>query len=329
MGLMTISQISKTYQVTTRTLRYYEEIGLLSSVKKDDYAYRTYDEPAVRRLQQILLLRKLRIKLQDIARILDDPQAVVAIDIFEESLHEVTQDIKALDTIRSIYEILLQRLKETRMEGITIGVLETDLLMQSIQSLPFMRTKLKEEKASMMELNKANESFQKLRDEEVRILYVPPYTVASAHYIGESPEDHAQATLNEFINESNLLETNPEARVFGFNNPTPKQRGEVYGYEFWVTIPEGYAVPEPLDKKMFEGGLYAVYCIKMGEFDKWQLFWRWVEESKEFEYNPREPLGMDGALEEHLNAYMYYEKSAEHKGFIQLDLMIPIRKRSE
>ena len=116
--------------------------------------------------------------------------------------------------------------------------------------------------------------------------------------------------------------------MFGFNNPSPKQRGELYGYEFWVTVPDGYTVPAPLEKKTFEGGLYAVFCIKMGEFDKWQLLWKWVHESKEYEYDPREPLGMDGGLEEHLNAYMYYGKSEDEKGFIQLDLMIPIRKRS-
>ncbi len=33
--------------ISTRTLRYYEQIGLIESVKKEDYAYRTYDEAAV------------------------------------------------------------------------------------------------------------------------------------------------------------------------------------------------------------------------------------------------------------------------------------------
>ena len=328
MEFMTISQISKTYQVTTRTLRYYEEIGLISSVKRDDYAYRTYDEVAVRRLQQIFLLRKLRIKLQDIARILDEPKAVDAIKLFEEGLSEVTKEMVALDTIRSIYETLLKKLKDTMTEVVEFDALETDLLMESIQSLPIMKQKLKEEKASMEELNKATECIEKLKDNEVRIIYLPPFTVASSHYIGESPEEHAQTVLGEFIKGSNLLEENPEARVFGFNNPSPKQPGELYGYEFWVTVPDGFTVPGPLEKKTFEGGLYAVFCIKMGDFHKWQLLWQWVQDSKEYAYDPREPLGMDGSLEEHLNAYLYYGKSEDKDGFIQLDLMLPIRKKS-
>ena len=48
MELTTISQVSKEYNVGTRTLRYYEKIGLLNSCKKEDYAYRTYDDEAIR-----------------------------------------------------------------------------------------------------------------------------------------------------------------------------------------------------------------------------------------------------------------------------------------
>ena len=44
MKLTTISEISREMNISTRTLRYYEQIGLIESVKRDDYAYRTYDE---------------------------------------------------------------------------------------------------------------------------------------------------------------------------------------------------------------------------------------------------------------------------------------------
>ncbi len=69
MKLTTITEISREMSLSTRTLRYYEQIGLIESVKKEDYAYRTYDEATVTRLQQILVLRKLRIPLKQIALI--------------------------------------------------------------------------------------------------------------------------------------------------------------------------------------------------------------------------------------------------------------------
>ena len=64
MKLMRISEVTKTFNVTTRMLRYYDEIGLLPSTRKQDYAYRAYDESALRRLQQIIALRELRIPLK-------------------------------------------------------------------------------------------------------------------------------------------------------------------------------------------------------------------------------------------------------------------------
>lgn len=66
MQTMTISEVSRMYNVSTRMLRYYEKAGLLSSLHKQDYAYRIYDEEAVNRLRQIIMLRKLRIPLKQI-----------------------------------------------------------------------------------------------------------------------------------------------------------------------------------------------------------------------------------------------------------------------
>lgn len=67
---LTISQVSKIYDIMPRMLRRYEKLGLIQPLRKEDYAYRLYDENAVRRLQQIIILRKLSIPLKQIALIL-------------------------------------------------------------------------------------------------------------------------------------------------------------------------------------------------------------------------------------------------------------------
>ncbi len=99
MEIQTISQISKAFNVSTRTLRYYEQIGLLPSVKKENYAYRTYEEKAVLRLQQIIILRKLRIPLKQIAEILQNEDSVTAIEVFRKSIAEIDDEMTALSTI--------------------------------------------------------------------------------------------------------------------------------------------------------------------------------------------------------------------------------------
>jgi DNA-binding transcriptional MerR regulator len=42
--LIKIGEMSARYDISARTLRYYEEMGLLTSTRSDDYAYRMYDD---------------------------------------------------------------------------------------------------------------------------------------------------------------------------------------------------------------------------------------------------------------------------------------------
>ncbi|MBC1842559.1 MerR family transcriptional regulator, partial [Listeria seeligeri] len=75
MKLQTITQVAKEYEISTRMLRYYEQVGLIKSLRKDDYAYRVYDEGAVIRIRQIIILRKLRIPVKQIIKILNNSDA--------------------------------------------------------------------------------------------------------------------------------------------------------------------------------------------------------------------------------------------------------------
>jgi len=55
--LIKIRDVSAKYDISARTLRYYEDMSLINSTRSDDYAYRMYDDDAVKRLEQILILR--------------------------------------------------------------------------------------------------------------------------------------------------------------------------------------------------------------------------------------------------------------------------------
>ncbi len=323
MKLMTISEVTKNFDVSTRMLRYYDEIGLLPSTRKQDYAYRAYDEFAVRRLQQIITLRKLRISLKKIALIFDDTGSAKIAEIFQESMDELDGEINALQTIREILRILIARLNSAAHTNIKLDMLDDADLMSAIQTLSLSKTNFKEER-SMDDLNKANETLSILKN--VRIIHLPPCTVAASHYFGENPEDNAMKPLNEFVRGTGLQKIKPDLRMFGFNNPSPTGK-ETYGYEFWVAIPDDLDVPDTLQKKYFEGGLYAAHCIKMGDFNEWQLLVKWVMNSSEYEYDAREPSGMDGSLEEHLNAYSYFAGEEKAAQFIQLDLLIPVKTK--
>lgn len=66
-----IQQIAGAAGITSRTLRHYDQIGLLVPARVGDNGYRYYDDASLVRLQRILLLRELGLGLPEIADVLD------------------------------------------------------------------------------------------------------------------------------------------------------------------------------------------------------------------------------------------------------------------
>lgn len=326
MELQSISQVSKQFNISTRTLRYYEEIGLIQAVKKDDFSYRMYDVETQLRLKQIIVLRKLRIPLKSIADILQMDDVALTIEVFQQNLNEIEDEITALSTIKSVIQAFVERLN---IQNAKLKLLDDESLLEIVDSLTVSKINFKEAK-TMDDLNKADERLNKLTDRDVRIVFLPPATVAAAHYIGDGPEGPSGDMLHEFIHTSNLIETYPAARCYGFNHPNPGMRDDgKYGYEFQVTIPDDMDVPAPLEKKHFDGGLYAAYMILMDEINGtgWnRLFDCWLKNHKLWDSNIS-PSGenMNGLLEEHLNILHWRDKD----NLAQVDLLLPIKRKEK
>ncbi|WES63760.1 MerR family transcriptional regulator [Microbacter sp. GSS18] len=66
-----IQHIAQLAGTTSRTLRHYDDIGLLAPTRVGSNGYRYYDQTALVRLQRILLLRELGLGLPQIAEIVD------------------------------------------------------------------------------------------------------------------------------------------------------------------------------------------------------------------------------------------------------------------
>lgn len=71
--MMTVSEVSRLSGVSVRTLHHYDAIGLLKPSVLTKAGYRMYDDAAIARLQEILLLRELMFPLGEIKQILDSP----------------------------------------------------------------------------------------------------------------------------------------------------------------------------------------------------------------------------------------------------------------
>ena len=69
----TVKELSKISGISTRTLRYYDQIGLLVPPRLSSSGYRIYGENEVDVLQQILFYRELGVSLGEINQLLNSP----------------------------------------------------------------------------------------------------------------------------------------------------------------------------------------------------------------------------------------------------------------
>lgn len=105
----TIKKLAHLAGISTRTLRYYDEIELLKPARINSSGYRIYGEFEVNRLQQILFYKELGVNLEDIKKILlsEDFNEVFALKSHLEKLYEKREQINLL--IRNVEKTILSK----------------------------------------------------------------------------------------------------------------------------------------------------------------------------------------------------------------------------
>lgn len=304
--MLRIGEAAKMFDISNRTLRYWEEKGILNSTRTEN-GYRFYDDENTARIKQIVLLRKLRMPIADIERVFIIGDFDVAIDALNSHLQNLKQEVVVLDSITLLIEKLIQRIKAKK----NISQLFSFLELQAVSTFSEL------EDALQILLSERNVYMSENQLKDVRIVRLPKITVASYRAESETPEKDCGDVMKKFILD-NSLHKKSGFRHFGFNNPCPSENNPVYGYEIWVTIPEDFDVPKPLVKKQFEGGLYASINTKMGEIgERWQQLYNWVKNSDKYDVD---------------FSFQWLEECIDFESFIsvdenaqQLDLLEPIK----
>jgi len=271
--LQRIGDVAARFNISGRTLRYYEEIGILESIRGEDSLYRYYDSAAITRVEQILFLRQLQFSIKDIQDIFSSQDYQTVAVILARKITSLQEEIERLESLKEIaktFRALLTEKGYSPMNGLPqdslpqVGVFPA-VVRQDIHS--------NSKEAYLM----STEIKKPLTD--IRIIELKPIRVAYYRAESASPEMDAWNTLMPWIEERRLHET-AATRFFGFNNPAPTPNNPVYGYEVWATIPESCAPSGAIQAKVFSGGLYAVACAQLYEiFEKWQLLASWVKDS--------------------------------------------------
>ncbi len=118
----TISELAREFEISTRTIRYYEELGLLSPGRTSGNQ-RIFTKKDKARLKLILRGKRLGFSLSEIKEMIDmydvageTEQIKLTLKYGERKLKEIEEKIRELEMLRedllAIREILLKRLKE-------------------------------------------------------------------------------------------------------------------------------------------------------------------------------------------------------------------------
>ena len=182
----------------------------------------------------------------------------------------------------------------------------------------------------MENLNKAHETLSKLKDSDVRIVYLPQMTVAAVRGLAGTGKGRM---IEKFVRETGLLKIKPDARgMVTLNISNEYLKAEHYvrekekEYEVWVSIPDDMEVLAPLTKKTFEGGLYAAHLLRNGIFEDFCFLAEWINASEKYEFDEERPSFME--ILNYYNFMSNYEEDAKRDD-AQSDFLLPIKKITE
>ena len=317
--MLRIGEVAKKYGISNRTLRYWEDVRVLESTRAEN-GYRYYDDNNVARINQICLLRKLKMPIADIERIFVADNYDVAIDTLTGYLASLKHDAAVYSYLATIVENLIGNIKASRNIEEMFRLLEAEGDIADSKKEP--QNSLAVETAISAPQNQLPERIINMEQlKNVRIMELPPMTVASYCVVSETPEKDCAKVFDKFVLDNNLHKRSGH-RSFGFNNPDPSKDSPVYGYELWVTIPDDFDVPEPLVKKQFDGGMYASISAQMNEIgDRWEALYEWCVASDKYESD----FSLQW-LEEQVMGFEDFMSEEIPDSEKQLDLLLPIKK---
>ncbi|MCM3361496.1 MerR family transcriptional regulator [Niallia sp. HCP3S3_B10] len=109
MNFYTTGEVSKKLSISIRTLRYYDEIGLVVPSKKEDNGKRLYNDNDVFLLEKIILLKAASISLHDIKQIINHITIFETITIHKEQLEnhlkQLQQSLNYTNTLLNILKL--------------------------------------------------------------------------------------------------------------------------------------------------------------------------------------------------------------------------------
>lgn len=126
-----ISEVARMSGVTARTLRHYDETGLLPPARIGANGHRYYEERQLLLLQQILVLRALGVGLPEIGRILSEQ--VDEVDALRVHHRRLLEERDRLDALAGTVSRTIAELEQSRKDGNPMTINRPENLFEGVQ----------------------------------------------------------------------------------------------------------------------------------------------------------------------------------------------------
>ncbi|MET9950228.1 MerR family transcriptional regulator [Streptomyces sp. NPDC006339] len=137
-----IADVARMSGVTTRTLRHYDEIGLLPPAWTASNGHRHYEEAQLLRLQQILLMRELDVGLREIRAVLDSRADRVA--VLREHHARLLAERERIGTLARTVARTIAELEEGEDDDTMTKINRPENLFEGFQPDPEMEAEVRE-----------------------------------------------------------------------------------------------------------------------------------------------------------------------------------------
>jgi DNA-binding transcriptional MerR regulator len=113
---MRIGELAESAGLSTKTIRYYEDIGILPEPERTSSGYRDYDDVALERLRFIKSAQAVGFSLGEIREVLafgdrGEAPCVHVTQLMEERIRSLSEHIRGLQRMRSELEGLVKKAK--------------------------------------------------------------------------------------------------------------------------------------------------------------------------------------------------------------------------
>jgi len=306
MSLIKITDLVTELGISSRSLRYYEQVGLIQSIRNPLEKYRYYDAANIDRLKQIMVLRKMLIPVKDIIRIYESKAMNVVVETFVNRIQAIDDEVNALTELRQIVNEFLQAMLK---KGVT-----------KISALPILYEGM-EKQLQHLERHKPRnyDSLSELSEKLAPpispvIVQLPPMRVLSS-FLKAEPQTSDIEGFWRWTQAKNIPMGTPGChQQFEYQAPA----GDV----MILRVADDFINDSPYTDFNFEGGLFATANIYLDE-DIGERFRVLVDSFDENKYYAID-YNHDGSLRHEVLLENLISPDEQR---VLISLLVPVKKR--